>query len=311
MENKIPPRNSWNEFIKWHAGRYHQNRAKGIVTYDSLEFPIRWDRSIPLHQHLFYIFKYYIEEIQIFNNTDINIYRVKTICNCVLNSYMLSVYGHMDQAVCILGKQLDLRNYIEKIPQKTSLYRLRPDKENLKAKNDFLHVPFDKIYLCNSMRFSMPGEPCLYLGYSKDVCYRELGKDSGGSLGHFVTKEEMQVVDLTLDAQKNGNTNMFEFWPILAACYVAPDNRNANFKEEYIFPQVLMNFIKNKKKNNVIGLRYYSCRKADLDPSSKEYMNIALFTDTNKSGFISIDDDYPLLESPYDEDLARKLDFIQ
>lgn len=301
-------RNAWNSFIEWHVGRYHQNRAKGIVTYDSLEFPIRWDRSIPLHQHLFYIFKYYIEEIQIFN-TEVKIDWVKNICNCVLNSYMLALKGHMDKAVEILNNLLKWGDYIEPIPKKTDLYRLRSDKENLKGKNDFLHVPFDKIYLCNSMRFSMPGEPCLYLGYSKDVCYRELGKDCGGSLGHFVTKEDIQVVDLTLDAQKNERTNMFELWPILAACYVAPDNCNASFKEEYIFPQVLMNFIKNMEC--VIGLRYYSCRKADLNPFSEEYMNIALFAKTKNSKSVSIDDDYPLLESPYDENLIRILDFIQ
>lgn len=302
-------RNSWDAFMRWHVGRYFLNRAKGIVTYDSLEFPIRWDRTIPLHQHLFYIFKYYIDEIQIFNNANDNINRVKNICDCVLKSYMLALHGHMDQAVDTLSNLLNWRNYIKTIQQKTDLYRLRPDKENLKGKNDFFHVPFDKIYLCNSMRFSMPGEPCLYLGYSKDVCYRELGKDRGGSLGHFVTKEEIPVVDLTLNALEKENENMFELWPILAACYVASDIRDANFKEEYIFPQILMNFI--KKMDSVIGLRYYSCRKADLNPLSEEYMNIALFAKIRNPKCISINDNYPLLESPYDEILSGKLDFIQ
>lgn len=302
-------KNNWNEFIEWHVRRYHQNHAKGIVKYDALEFPIRWDRSIPLHQHLLYIFRYYIEEIQIFNNTNVDINRVKNICNCVLNSYTLALHGHTDQVVDTLSNHLDLGDYIKTIPQKTDLYRLRSDKENLKDKNDFLHVPFDKIYLCNSMRFSIPGNPCLYLGYSKDVCYRELGQDSGGSLGHFVTKEDFRIVDLTLDAQRNKNTNMFEFWPVLAACYVAPDDRKANFKEEYIFPQALMNFIKTEKIG--IGLRYYTCRKPDINPFCKEYMNIALFANSKNSEVTSIDDDYPLQGSPYDEELSNKLDFIQ
>ena len=304
-------RNSWNNFIKWHARRYLQNRARGIVTYDTLEFPIHWDRSIPLYQHLFYIFRYYIDEIQAFPDNDFNINRVKNICNNVLKAYTRALHGHMDRAIDILNDEIDLQDYIKTIPQKTDLYRLRSDKENLKGKNDFLHVPFDKIYLCNSMRFSMPGEPCLYLGYSKDVCYRELGLDCGGSLGHFITNEDIQVIDLTLDAQKNENSNMFEFWPILAACYVAPDSRKANFKEEYIFPQVLMNFIKNKYKESFAGLRYYTCRKTDLNPFSEEYMNIALFTKNKNTEVLSIDDDYPLFESPYDERLSDMLDFIQ
>lgn len=53
---------------------------------------------------------------------------------------MLALHSHMDQAVDTLSNQLYLQDYIKTIPQKTDLYRLRFDKENLKSKNDFLHV---------------------------------------------------------------------------------------------------------------------------------------------------------------------------
>lgn len=310
----------WDSFILWHINRFNNNRARGIVSYDSLEFPIRWDRSIPLGDHLCFIFRYYIEELSDYlessssalNMQDID--KVKNICNTVLKAYNFALHGKNESAMLEIETIVeDLTNKcIDEIQLGTDLYRLRSDRENLKGKVDFMHVPFNKLYLCSSMRFSMPGNPCLYLGYSKDVCYKELGIERGGSMCHFRTKDILKIVDLTLHKTDSKKINLFEFWPILAACYVAPTDTNVNFKEEYIFPQILMYAIKEYAQKGVKGLRYYSCRYPDLDPAIVDYMNIALFAHSHSDNDINIEKDLCFsFDQPYDNDLMDKLDFIQ
>lgn len=284
-----------------------------MVSYDSLEFPIRWYRSEPLHEHLYYVFTYYIDELTEYGVNKEDIAKIKNICNCILNVFSLALNNRKETAVNILKTTVGnlLLDQVETIESGIDLYRLRYDKENLKNKNDFMHVPFNKLFLCNSMRFSMPGEPCLYLGYSKDVCYKELGLDKGGSIGHFQTNSSIKVVDLTLNGQKGKLNDLFELWPILAACYVAPDNSEVNFKEEYIFPQIIMMYLKSQEE--VDGLRYYSCRYPELNPTITDYMNIALFARKKEESryHLDINQKYPSSQNKYDEKLEKALNFIQ
>lgn len=302
--------------MAWHVDRYNRDRARGRVTYDTLEFPIRWDRSIPLLQHLYYIFTYYTEELEEFKKADNELIEVRKICNWVLNSIRYAIQWQIDKTLDTPKCITELKeNCIYEIDESTDFYRLR-NEDGLTSKSDFMHVPFDKLHLCNSMRFSMPGEPCLYLGYTKDVCRKELAKPTGGSMGHFKTKEELKVVDLTLYEQKDTDTkiktktiDMFKLWPILAACYVAPEE-TANFKEEYVFPQIIMKLIKDP---NIDGIRYYTCRNRNLDPMSTDYMNVALFAIAPQENDqeISLGEHTFNIIGGYDKELEKKLDFIE
>lgn len=310
----------WNSFMDWHVDRYNRDRARGRVTYDTLEFPIRWDRSIPLLQHLYYIFTYYTEELEEYDQTHHKLLpnslnEVRGICNSVLNILRLARQGQAAAPKLLESIKGLMKDCIYPIDDGTDFYRLR-NEQGLMSKNDFMHVPFDKLHLCNSMRFSMPGEPCLYLGYTKDVCRKELAKPTGGSMGHFKTKEELKVVDLTLYEQADTDTkiktktiDMFKLWPILAACYVAPEE-TANFKEEYVFPQIIMKLIKDQ---NIDGIRYYTCRNRNLDPSSTDYMNVALFANAPQENDqeISLGEHTFNIIGGYDKELEKKLDFIE
>lgn len=312
----------WNSFMDWHIRRYHENRARGMVTHDTLEFPIMWDRSVPVLEHLFYLYKYYIAEVKDSRKCEkeTTVKNIEAICNGILNSYRIYMEKGIADAVDELRKIECLRGVLEAtngvVEKDVNLYRLRSDAEILRVKDAFMHVPFDRTYLCNSMRFSLPGEPCMYLGYSEAVCRIEFDKFSGGSMGHFQTNAEIKVIDLTLDCQGNSKANLFMLWPILAACYVTPD-RTGNFKEEYIFPQIIMRYIKDEffecDPPEFFGIRYYTCRKPDLDTSCKEYQNVALFTENtlSKSTPIDVRDDYPFhITRRFDEKLWNMLKFI-
>lgn len=333
MENS--EKKGWNSFTKWHIQRFCDNRARGMVTHDTLEFPIIWDRSAPVLEHLFYLYRYYIAEVKEFwkcDEADATVRKIEDICNSILNSYRIYMEKGIADAVEELRKIECLRGLLEatkgKIKENTDLYRLRSDTKIKNVKDDFMHVPFDRTYLCSSMRFNLPGEPCLYLGYSKEVCRIELEKYRGGNIGHFQAKEIINVIDLTLDCQGNSKANLFMLWPILAACYVTPD-RTGNFKEEYIFPQIIMRYIKDEffecDPPEFFGIRYYTCRKPDLDPRCEEFLNVALFAKQRKYDEngeeivgekentvpVDINDDYPFhVASRFDMVLWNKLEFI-
>lgn len=325
----------WNSFMDQHRQRFCDNRARGMVTHDTLEFPIMWDRSMPVLEHLFYLYRYYIAEVKEFcgcDEADTTVKTIEDICNGILNSYRIYKDKGIVDAVAELRKIECLRDVLEAtngvVEKDTNLYRLRSDTEIKNVKDDFMHVPFDRTYLCSSMRFSLPGEPCLYLGYSKEVCRIELEKYHGGSIGHFKTNQEISIIDLTLSQLQKKEVNLFELWPILAACYVAPD-RTGNFKEEYIFPQIIMRYIKDEffacEKPKYFGIGYYTCRKPDLDPHCEEYLNVALFAKQRKgekdgekivgekdnNAPIDINEKYPFhITSRFDMELWKKLEFL-
>lgn len=313
---------SWNCFMEFHRERFCDMRAKGIASRDTLEFPIYWDRAVPVLEHLFYTYRYYLSEIKDFvaekgDNDIIEVDKIRDICDCILNAYNKAKKWKTESAVDTLKNSIYIKDIlsscIHTITQDTDLYRLRGDRDNLFRKNDFMHVPFDQIYLCNSMRFSLPGEPCMYLGYSREVCRIELGMKEGGSMGHFKTKEKFNVIDLTLNCQRNSFANLFELWPVLAACYITPPDRIGSYKEEYVFPQVIMQYIKDSF-SDIKGIRYYTCRNPDLDASSEEYLNVALFAKQKKSRVVKLDINmnYPFpITTRFDKELSKRLDFVQ
>lgn len=183
---------------------------------------------------------------------------------------------------------------IKEIANGTPFYRARRGKGH-KIENDFYHVPFNQRYLTNSERFSIAGYPCLYVGYSKEVCIKEMGKDC--SLIRMALKHphSIKVYDLTLGEEDT-------FWhidkivilfPLIASCYLVPfyckerekecPPSPLNFKEEYIIPQLLtmylMNEVKDEEGNRLVdGIRYYSVKDVNLNPQNEEDMNLILFT---------------------------------
>lgn len=318
----------YHRFIALHIDEHHKRIVQNPAVYDYYEFPIYWDRRLSLEEYLFRIFKVYIEELKHFNTSEsakIDVDSVTKICNAVLNSFHEAMQWNLDKALQVLDKcgiyEELLTQSIETILDGKRFYRLRAD-DCLIDKNDFLHVPFTTRYKCNCRRFSMAGTPCLYLGYSEEVCRKELEKPTGGSIGKFVNTKEFKVIDLTLNMQRNQNVSFFQIWPILAACYVTPPDRDGDFKEEYLFPQIIMKYIETKIRTtgndkNIIGIRYYTCRYKNLDVRSERYMNIALFTspkylpiEEQHNKGINIEGDYPyLINNPYDESLSELFKF--
>lgn len=229
---------------------------------------------------------------------------LKRTFNKYLNGKVVSAYSMFKDAIEPIKEILPIKPV-----QNGSFYRMRAES-GLTDKREFYHLPFDKIHLSKSERFSIEGYPCFYLGFSKRVCEMEI---SSGSLAKFVLKEPLNsILDLTL-GQGDGNKDISELdlvkiYPLIAFCYIVPfystiQKRECRpdksfFREEYIIPQLLTLYLKEEGLAN--GIIYYSVKDSNLDPQGKgeeDFRNLVLFTNrrNNTNEF-------------YDNELIEKFD---
>ena len=236
------------------------------------------------------------------NNVDDNsIEIVKELTNkllCTVNEYLngkiISSYSLFADAIKPIKDILPVKPVT-----KRTFYRMRTDV-GITDKTEFYHIPFSKVHLSKSERFSIEGYPCLYLGYSKRVCEIEI---SSGSLAKFTLKEAIpNILDLTL-GQGEGRKDIPEIdlvkiFPLIASCYIVPyystiqekecRPEKSFFREEYIIPQLLTLYLKEEKIAD--GIIYYSVKDPNLDTQGtgeNDLRNLVLFTDRgNQTGEI-------------------------
>lgn len=210
--------------------------------------------------------------------------------NMYLNGKVNSAYSSFKDAMEIVKGILPIKTIHNR-----TFYRMRADG-GIKEKNEFYHLPFNKIHLSKSERFSIEGYPCLYLGYSKHVCEIEI---SSGSLAKFVLKEPLyNILDLTLGQGDGKNDilgiDLVKVFPLIACCYIVPFYSviqekecrpdKSFFREEYIIPQLLTLYL--KEEGIAEGIIYYSVKDPNLDihgSGEKDYRNLVLFTNRDNN----------------------------
>lgn len=181
--------------------------------------------------------------------------------------------------------------------------RLFKARQTLKGEfglGDMFHVPFEKRYIINTTRFSLPGVPCLYLGNSIYTCWEELGQPSFSEMPvsrfeltgknfkfldfsnsrdfirlsltrrpykpHPVITEEKEreMYESTLSLLKEFVLPRYlQAFPLMAACYIKVYNHDYHFKPEYIFPQMVMQWVMTQ--DDIDGVKYISTRSRAMD----------------------------------------------
>ena len=171
------------------------------------------------------------------------------------------------------------------------LYRIRkisPSKEI--SKKDLFHIPLDLRYKVGTCRFSYPGYPCLYLGTSIKVCWKELGRPN---LSEFMVVKVGQqvggikVIDLSLPTTID-QLYLSDIWkfiksyPFIVACGIKVfQSQEKVYKEEYIIPQMLTEYLiesnKNAQNENITAIRYTSTHlNKDCYCDLEKFTNIAI-----------------------------------
>lgn len=161
-------------------------------------------------------------------------------------------------------------------------------------KKEFFHVPFELRHRVGNYRYSVSGFPCIYLGATPYTCYEELGRPKAEDL-YFVKVEIPKKYNLITIGllpyefkaylYKHGGTkNEKIIWhyltmlPIIMGCSIKVnvDKRKEPFKEEYIIPQFVMQWLISSGRS-FDGILYFSTKTRTYSRiNNRLYQNLVL-----------------------------------
>lgn len=265
------------------------SRYRTLNGKDILNLPVQLPQNISVIKMLEDIYTKYKQLIRWYDGFAQNDYDiVDDICDRIISILNLYLSGDLIKAYEQFCGLMD--TYISLCPSKDVednilFYRMRKEMD-LKKVEEFYHLPITMREKCSSERFSIAGYPCFYFGYSKNDCFVEISK-TGSMIGLTLNESgSIKVLDLTFSEEQESRVKLNDYlrvFPLIAACYVVTMNcvepEKANFREEYVIPQMLTSYLKDKNKYD--GICYYSVRNEDLDTfgrDEKDYRNIVLFT---------------------------------
>lgn len=159
--------------------------------------------------------------------------------------------------------------------------------ENENKENVLKHTPFDMISKIGSYRFSIPGQPCLYLGSTSYACWIEMGKpsDRDFNAGCILLNKDYEILNLSTDIRvflssigvlekTSDKQMMFKSYLLSQVTSFCIKEENRNFKSEYIISQLITLACKS---NGVEGISYISKRVSSNVFGHDICMNLALF----------------------------------
>ena len=184
------------------------------------------------------------------------------------------------------------------INNKNRLYRGRLSESSL-DKIDMFHIPFKQAYKMRNQRFSITGQPLLYLADNVSGVFNELALDSQETYQKLFisqyklnkTNNELPVFDLRINAKaiiEERDQKLFEaqFYKFMLSCVCSFPNvrgrENSIFVEEYVIPQLVTQLIRKNEKFCGICYNTVHIKNNQEEKSKKQkeepYTNYALFT---------------------------------
>lgn len=200
----------------------------------------------------------------------------------------------------------------------TILYRGRHG-EGIFEKSDFYHIPYNKRYLISNQRYSLSGQPLLYLGFSIiDVLYELRGTLETLDEYHFVSFLRISEKDLKVFDFTNPFPEFFRSYEIVIRNTTgkpknSPDNfggktktgwitefykfifssicsfkrslvsESNSFCEEYVLPQLLTEALREISYNGIIysstQINKKLCHSEEVIHINRYRENLALFTE--------------------------------
>lgn len=135
--------------------------------------------------------------------------------------------------------------FIKPVNNFNKIYRMR---ESLQANQnipylEMFHIPFEKIALTKSQRFSIQGFPFLYAGNSIKVCWEEIGKPNLTKINVSALRIERPIFlfDLLFPSEIKRKEDLLRI-PLIISCSIKRFTNNQE-KTEYIIPQALLHGI--------------------------------------------------------------------
>lgn len=182
------------------------------------------------------------------------------------------------------------------------MYRFRISNDPALQRDGLFHVGFQYPERMKSMRYSVAGHPCLYLGGSTYVCWREMNTPLFSEV--FVSRfsalpntqlrvlnfgHRFPVLAALVDSEPDKFTSVtsvdnvtsdFVFvlaqvtcWPLVAICSIRVPDRTVVERPEYDVPQMVLEWIVRTQQFH--GVRYFSTHYPEYHDNPKLYINYA------------------------------------
>tara|TARA_R110002049_G_scaffold276108_1_gene454250 strand:- start:488 stop:1609 length:1122 start_codon:yes stop_codon:yes gene_type:complete len=256
------------------------------------------------------LFRSYIEHVKVVNQNTVlgrviatRLSTIQGACDALMQSLRNLVagdrsaaYADLDMALTILGPHFnalcpsgDMSVFVN------PMYRFRPiDATKTFERKDLFHIPFELQAIIKEMRYSVTGLPCLYLGGSTHVCWKELGQPDINTISvsryAAVPNTNLKVLNFghrmpVLAAYAHTEPNRFltansenafmaaqvACWPLVAICSIRVPDRTKNERPEYLMPQLILEWI--TKTRAFHGVRFFSTHYTEYIDNPKTYMN--------------------------------------
>lgn len=249
----------------------------------------------------------------------IRISEIEEFFDTIKKIYLYWIDAKLTQAIDLftnLLKRNNLLRFERKVGAFEVFFKGRESEQVLTSK-DMFHIPFNKRYLIQNQRYSLTGQPMLYIGSSVVDIVEEIGVKHIDKLKLstvYFLSEDVKIFDLKNNISEIINTIWLDkllgrdveygkadfFKLILSSVCSFPQRQELSgysFCEEYVLPQLLAQILKNEQYD---GIAYYSTKyyegvtheDADVNMAFKE--NLAIFTNI-------------CTESVYDRKLLGKL----
>lgn len=175
-------------------------------------------------------------------------------------------------------------------------FRVRPSEyeSNTISQNadELFHIPLSKRAYSNNERFSLAGFPSLYLSTMLPLAWQECGypqkyyyseyqfeKSYDSTFENRLVDKELRFLSLySPDEICNWGTsvkyNHFDLWlevvtkylksyPLILACSFVNQSGKVPYKQEYIIPQILMQWVQ-RNNSTVQGISYFTCADTSM-----------------------------------------------
>lgn len=257
--------------------------------------------------------EYYIETLMGYdkeNESDINfnllIKRVSLIASCITKCLEEFLSGDIKSAYDAFDKTFssdNINRHIQRITiplneicnENNPLFRVRKSDTPLYDREDIFHIPFTKRHNVSAQRYSVAGLPCLYLGKSLYVCWQEMNKPDFDKLylSSFISYDKKSKIlnfspqilndptagllddEKELKASNWSKASYLILWPLILSCGYIKKNNNAPFIQEYIIPNLLMQWISRRVNSPIVGISYYSTRMPNANKTHRS-INVVL-----------------------------------
>ncbi len=217
--------------------------------------------------------------------------------NTLKQTYVKWIDAKLSESLNIFNNLLEEKKVLEFHAEgidKDIFFKGRVSDEIL-TKWEMFHIPFNKRYLINNQRYSLTGQPIMYLGKSVVDVVEELNLPIEDfqklKISTVEIKDNLKIYDLRNDIYNDiinhdmnkilvetNNIKLYDkikfFKNILASvCSFEKrkEHRGFSFCEEYVIPQILAQTLKNKTYDGII---YYSTKRFEQ----------LVINDNNKSG---------------------------